>query len=524
MTDLTFAPGRNCWRHARADRFSLIIDAQDYFVALRRAMIEARDQVLMIGWDFDFEIEMLPGQSDAGGLAPDGLPNRVGPFLEALVDRAPRLDIYLLKWSGGVLIAPARIIPGLRVKWLSPGQIHLGFDGRHPVGACHHQKIVVVDDSLAFCGGIDVTDGRWDTRAHRPGDPCRALKSGEIAQPWHDAAAMFDGPAVRVTADLARARWLRATDEDLPAPLADTRDMWPAEVEPDLRDVEIALSRTEPPTGDAPAVVEIETMYLDAIASARRSIYLESQYFSAPGIADAIAARLAEPDGPDVVVINPRAAQGAVEDLAMHVPRSRILREMARRDPHRRFRILYPVNAASEPIYVHAKLMIVDDTMLRVGSSNLNRRSMGFDSEADVTLIAANDEHRAAIRRIRASLLAEHMGRDTDRVARAIERRGLVGAVRALNHMTHRRLRRVPRRREGFWGRWLADMRIFDPRYHPDADGRSGVTGRHLMIGAGVLALGAGLIAWRRRTRGAARTRAESHTPPRDPGRDHDGR
>ena len=67
-------------------------------------------------------------------------------------------------------------------------------------------------------------------------------------------------------------------------------------------------------------------------------------------------------------------------------------------------------------------------------------------------------------------------------------------------------------------------MRIFDPRYHPDADGRSGVTGRHLMIGAGVLALGAGLIAWRRRARGAARTRAESHTPPRDPGRDHDGR
>ena len=160
MQNLTFEPGRNCWRVETATCFSVIVDGADYFRALRESLIKAQRLVILIGWDFDFEIEMLPGESDAEGLAPDGLPNRIGPFLDALVDRRPGLDIYLLKWSGGALIAPGRLLPAARIKFLSPDQIHLAFDGRHPIGACHHQKIVAIDDSLAFCGGIDVTEGR----------------------------------------------------------------------------------------------------------------------------------------------------------------------------------------------------------------------------------------------------------------------------------------------------------------------------------------------------------------------------
>ena len=142
--DFQFAPDRNCWQTARADRFALIVDGNDYFRALRHALSEAREMAVMIGWDFDFEIEMLPGESDADGNAPDGLPNAVGPFLEALVERRPNLDIYLLKWSGGALIAPGRLLPALRTWILSPDNIHLAFDGRHPIGACHHQKICLL--------------------------------------------------------------------------------------------------------------------------------------------------------------------------------------------------------------------------------------------------------------------------------------------------------------------------------------------------------------------------------------------
>ena len=99
--------------------------------------------------------------------------------LEAIVDRTPDLDIYLLKWSGGALIAPGGAIPALMIKLMSPEQIHLAFDGRHPIGACHHQKIAVIDDSLAFCGGIDMTEGRWDTREHKDDDPRRTSASGK---------------------------------------------------------------------------------------------------------------------------------------------------------------------------------------------------------------------------------------------------------------------------------------------------------------------------------------------------------
>lgn len=106
MKDLRFEPGRNCWRVEQAERFSVIVDGADYFRTLREVLTQAERLIMLVGWDFDFEIEMLPGESDAHGNAPDGLPNQIGPFLDALVDRRQGLDIYLLKWSGGALIAP----------------------------------------------------------------------------------------------------------------------------------------------------------------------------------------------------------------------------------------------------------------------------------------------------------------------------------------------------------------------------------------------------------------------------------
>ena len=384
-------PGRNCWRVETADRLSVIIDGQAYFRALREALLKAQRMVMMIGWDFDFEIEMLPGESDGDGLAPDGFPNRIGLFLDAIVDRCPGLNIYLLKWSGGALIAPGGILPALQVKLMSPDQIHLAFDGRHPLGACHHQKIVVIDDSLAFCGGIDMTDGRWDDRDHLDDNPLRCLKNGDDAQPWHDASTVFSGPAAAALSELARARWERAHDAAVEEDFSPGADLWPDSIDTVFRDIPLAIARTAPPEADKPGIHEIEDLYLDAIKGAKHCIYIESQYFCADSVTRAIARRLARPDCPEIVVINPHAAQGALEDQAMHVTRSRMIRQLQARDPHRRFRILYPVTESGQPIYVHAKIMIVDDVLLRIGSSNIDRRSMGFDTECDVAITATDD-------------------------------------------------------------------------------------------------------------------------------------
>lgn len=495
---VSFQPGRNCWRVETADRLSVIVDGQAYFRALREALLKAERLVMMIGWDFDFEIEMLPGESDAEGRAPDGFPNQVGPFLDAIVDRHPDLDIYLLKWSGGALIAPGGILPALQVKLMSPAQIHLAFDGRHPLGACHHQKIVAIDDSLAFCGGIDMTDGRWDDRDHRDNNPLRCLKSGEEAQPWHDASTVMSGPAAAALSELARARWRRAHDAEADEEFRPGADLWPDSIRPAFRDLPVAIARTAPPEAGQPAIHEIEDLYLDGIAAARDSLYIESQYFCSDHITRAIARRLAEPDGPDIVVINPQAAQGALEDQAMHVTRSRMIRQLRAGDRHGRFRILYPVTGRGQPIYVHAKIMIVDDVLLRIGSSNIDRRSMGFDTECDVAIQAPDAATRALIRDFRDGLLAEHLGLPPARVTAEIARRGgLVGALAALCRPEGRSLRPLPPRRETLLGSLLAETRFFDPRYRRSAQARLGITGRHLLIGAAVLAGGAML--WHRR-------------------------
>ena len=99
------------------------------------------------------------------------------------------------------------MLPAARIKLLSPDQVHLAFDGRHPIGACHHQKIAVIDDSLAFCGGIDMTGDRWDTRDHRDGDPHRVQPSGKPYKPWHDAISAVQGPVAHALGELFRRRW-----------------------------------------------------------------------------------------------------------------------------------------------------------------------------------------------------------------------------------------------------------------------------------------------------------------------------
>ena len=493
LDQLGFIPGRNCWKSEQAQKFSVIIDGADYFRALRESLLKAERMVILVGWDFDFEIEMLPGESDAHGNAPDGYPNATGPFLDWLVDRRPSLDIYLLKWSGGAMIAPGAILPALQIKFLSPEQIHLAFDGRHPIGACHHQKVVSIDDSLAFCGGIDVTDGRWDTREHLSNDERRTLKDDEIAQPWHDASTVMSGPAAAALSQLCRARWERANDAPIEEEFRPGSDIWPDSVTPDFTDIEVAIARTAPPERNQPAIAEIEALYLDGIAAARECIYLESQYFAADSITAAIRRRLQEPDGPEIVVVNPDAAQSYVEDEAMHVIRDRMIRELAANDPYHRFAILYPVNDAGEDIYVHAKVSIIDDQMVRIGSSNIDRRSMGFDTESDVAILAQSDDDRDKVRALRNDLLAEHMGVSADDIAREIQRGGVLSAIRQLNGQNRRGLRPITPRKESLMGKFFADTRFFDPRYRHSAQARLGITSRHLVAGTAIAALGLAL-------------------------------
>ncbi len=411
-------PGQNCWRIERANRFAVIVDAADYFAAIKSSVLKARRTVLLIGWDFDTRIKLDPDRRKASG------PDRLGKFLSWVVENRPELEIYMLKWDLGIIESFGRgSTPLVILDWMTDRRMHLKLDGAHPVASAHHQKIVVIDDSVAFCGGIDITADRWDTREHLDEDPHRRRPTTRRRYgPWHDATTAVSGDVARALGELARQRWKRATGEDL-APPAPEGDPWPDDVRPTFEDVDVAIARTLPEHEDQREVREIEALYLSAIGRAERTIYIESQYFASRRIAEAMAARLGEPDGPEIVVVNPESAVGWLEEEAMGSARAKLLKMIGEADEHGRFRIYTPVTEGGKPIYVHAKIMVIDDWLLRVGSSNLNNRSLGYDTECDLAVEAmpgdAQAEIRTEIRAFRDDLLAEHLGATKEEVAEA---------------------------------------------------------------------------------------------------------
>jgi phosphatidylserine/phosphatidylglycerophosphate/cardiolipin synthase-like enzyme len=243
-----------------------------------------------------------------------------------------------------------------------------------------------------------------------------------------------DGCAAEAIGDLARVRWACATGRHLNVPPRGGHDAWPTGLEPHFRDVEIAIARTRGKGGNIEEIREIEALFVDLIARAQRFVYVETQYFASRVIAEAIGKRLAEPDGPEFVIVNPRHAYGWLDERVMSPARYQLIEALKEKDQGGRFAIYAPVTEGGADIYVHAKIMIVDDCMLRVGSANMNNRSMGLDSECDLLIDGRDDAvARQRIAQIRTDLLAEHFGVEPDRVARCFdETRSLIACIEAM--------------------------------------------------------------------------------------------
>jgi phosphatidylserine/phosphatidylglycerophosphate/cardiolipin synthase-like enzyme/uncharacterized membrane protein YdjX (TVP38/TMEM64 family) len=417
-----------CWRLTRARRVALLIDGAAYFEALRQALLKARHSVLILGWDINSEISLDPKG--------DGAPLR--EFLNRLLKERRQLQIRLLIWDWAFFFGLDRqLLPQLRFGLLASRRLSFMFDGDHPPGACQHEKIVVIDGELAFCGGIDLTVGRWDTPEHRPIEPYRQLPDGAPRPPFHDCMLMVEGETARALDVLARERWRRASGERVAPPLVDGRSPWPEQVEPWLEDASIGIARTRPEQGGQPAAREVEALYLSAIHAARQYVYIENQYLTVPAVADALAARLQDASGPEVIILGPTVCEGPVETAVMDRGRARFLDRLRAAAPPGRLRAFYPISRAGDqvaPINVHAKLMAIDDRLLVVGSANLANRSMGLDSECMLALEAEDHAGRNAVRRARDTLLAEHLACGLDRLAAEIaKRKSLIAAVDALN-------------------------------------------------------------------------------------------
>jgi phospholipase D1/2 len=446
--------GYNCCAVARAERVALLVDGEAYFRAFYQAALRAKRSITILAWDFNSQTKL-----HFDPVEPGGPPATLGEFLNYLARRRRGLHIHVLNWDYPMVFGTDRELPPLYgFGWTPHRRVHLRYDDTHPVAGCQHQKVVVIDDKVAFVGGIDLTVRRWDCPEHAAEDE-RRTAYGKTYPPFHDLMVAVDGDAARALAAIARERWLNATGSALKSPPARhapgsdgaDADPWPSALEADLTEVDVGIARTAPPHGEQPGVKEVERLYLDMIRAARDSIYIENQYFTSPRIAAALEERLAEPDGPEIILVLRLLSHGWLEEATMHVLRARLIARLRAADPHGRFHVYFPhVPGLAESccLDVHSKVMIVDDRILRVGSANLCNRSMSIDTECDVA-IEARGEARVvqAIAAFRDRLLAEHLDVPREAVQRKIREHGtLQGAIGALRSDARslRELEKVP--------------------------------------------------------------------------------
>jgi phosphatidylserine/phosphatidylglycerophosphate/cardiolipin synthase-like enzyme len=412
-------PGHNCQGIFEVHETGLIVDGCDYYRAFFHAAKKARRYILIAGWQFDSDVTLLRGE-DAQEAETDV---RFLAFLNKLCEDNPELKIYILAWDFSVIFAFDREwFQKWIFNWTTNKRLHFRFDSSHAIGASHHQKFVVIDSHLAFVGGLDICSNRWDDRRHLSENPYRKNPDGKTYEPYHDLQSYHIGPAASQLAELFKLRWLNSGGGELSLP----------SVQEDLRikiknslpisHDRVAISRTQSKTVIPlqNSIKEIRHLYLDAINASDKIIYIENQYFSSQAVYKALSERMRDKNRPklNIVMILPKKPHAFIEEISMGIVQTKILRslkQIAYREGHA-LGIYYTLSSSKdlkkEPTYIHAKLLLIDDRFLSFGSANMTNRSMGLDTELNVSWEAKDflDKDINSIRNIRISLLAEHSG------------------------------------------------------------------------------------------------------------------
>jgi len=358
----------------------VLIDGADYLNAVADAILGAQRSVWVTGWHLAPWFELVRGRE----------PLVLG---EALAEAAERIDVRVLVWAGSPVpvFHPTRHEVAGTVEELVRGtRIRCEPDPREHPFHCHHEKTLVVDQEVAFVGGIDLTDlagDRFDSPAH----PARRRLG------WHDVATRLEGPAVADVAAHFRMRWREVTGEKLeaapaPGPAGEHTVQVVRTVSDGMYD---AL-----PRGD----FRILESYLRAIEGAERFVYLENQFLWSPEIVERLAAKLRRPPRDEfrLVIMLPSRANNGQDDTSGQVAVLESADDGADRLLVTTLRSL--TGERDDRLYVHAKVGIVDDRWLTVGSANLNAHSLFNDTEMNVV---CDDPGLARETRLR--LWSEHL-------------------------------------------------------------------------------------------------------------------
>jgi len=380
-------PGPGIWASGNppprdGNAFDVMIDGANALQAMALAVAEARSSVHLTGWHLTPEFAMTRGE-------------RPTILQQLLAEVATRVPVRVLIWAGAPVpvLRPWRgDLRKVRAHLMAGTRIQCALDAHERPMHCHHEKTIVVDGRIAFVGGIDLTSfngDRWDTQGHPP--------RGALG--WHDVAARIAGPAVHDVADNFAMRWQAVTGESLP----------PVAPPPPVGEIELQVVRTVPdgmyrplPRGD----FRVLESYLRALRAAQRFIYLENQFLWSPEILAVLRDKLARPPTPDfrMVLLLPAKPDKGGDDTRGQLGTL----VQADGDTGRLLACtLYAVDGERDwPVYLHAKVGIVDDAWMTIGSANLNEHSLFNDTEMN---LVTRDPLLAQQTRLR--LWAEHLQR-----------------------------------------------------------------------------------------------------------------
>lgn len=365
----------------------ILIDGAEALPRIAEALDGARSEVNIAGWHI----------TPSFGLRRDDGARRLRDLLADLAERVP---VRVLLWAGAPLpvFSPRRAqVRQVRDELTRGTKVQCFLDAHERPMHCHHEKLVIIDGEIAFVGGIDLTSlggDRFDTSEH----PVR----GAIG--WHDASTRLTGPAVADVSAHFASRWQAVTGEEIPAAAPPAPG----------GDLEVQITRTVPekvydflPQGD----FTILESYQRALRSAQSLIYLENQFLWAPQVVEILLDKLTKPpsDRFRLVILLPAKPNNGADDTRGQLG---LLAEAD--DGAGRFlaaTLSSRTGGLSGPLYVHAKIGIVDDAWLTVGSANLNEHSLFNDSEMNVV---SCDPTLARDTRLR--LWAEHLERPIEAV------------------------------------------------------------------------------------------------------------
>lgn len=375
-------------RPRSGNALEVLIDGAAALPAMAETIAGARSHVHLTGWHITPEFDLTRG-------------DRPTLLRQLLAEVAVRVPVRVLIWAGAPLplLRPWRgDVRRVRERLTASSRIQCALDARERPLHCHHEKTIVVDDRIAFVGGIDLTDfngDRWDEPYH---PPRRSIG-------WHDVAARLAGPAVHDVAENFAMRWQATTGETLP----------PVAAAPPAGNLEVQVVRTVPDhmypqiaRGD----FRILESYLRALRASRQFIYLENQFLWSPEILAVLREKVARPPAPDfrLVLLLPERPSSGGDDTRGQ------LGTLVQADDGRGRMLactLFAVGGERDwPVYVHAKVGIVDDAWMTIGSANLNEHSLFNDTEMNVV---THDPD--LIRDTRLRLWAGHLERGRDEIS-----------------------------------------------------------------------------------------------------------